>query len=79
MSQQYPPPAGYPQQPSYPQQGYPQQAPPPYGGPTTQVSYRKMGWIAGGFHITMMVFTMGLWTPIYLWARRGRKTVTRTR
>lgn len=46
--------------------------------PRTTVSYRKMGWIAGTFHGLMMVFTMGLWTPVYLMARRGRRTVTRT-
>lgn len=68
MSQQYPPPP-------------PGFQPPPqqYAGPTQQTSYRKMGWIAGAFHITMMVITMGLWTPIYLWAKRGRKTVTHYR
>ena len=44
--------------------------------PRTTVSYRKMGWIAGTFHGLMLVFTMGLWTPVYLAARRGRKTVT---
>lgn len=53
------------------------QAPAPYR-PQVQVSYRKMGWIAGSFHAFMMVMTMGLWTPVYLAARRGRKTVTRT-
>lgn len=46
--------------------------------PQTQTSYRKMGWVAGTFHVTMMVLTMGLWTPVYLLARRGRKTVTRS-
>lgn len=46
--------------------------------PRTTVSYRKMGWIAGTFHGLMMVCTMGLWTPVYLAARRGRRTVTRT-
>lgn len=45
--------------------------------PRMQVSYRKMGWIAGTFHLGMLVMTMGLWTPVYLAARRGRKTVTR--
>jgi len=45
--------------------------------PRYSVSYRKMGWIAGTFHVGMMVVTMGLWTPVYLAARRGRKTVTR--
>ena len=37
---------------------------------------RKMGWVALGFHITMMVFTVGLWTPVFLAARRRRVTVT---
>lgn len=45
--------------------------------PRYSVAYRKMGPIAGTFHICMMVFTMGLWVPVYLAARRGRKTVTR--
>lgn len=45
--------------------------------PRYTVSYRKMGWIAGTFHACMMAFTFGLWTPVYLMARRGRKTVTR--
>lgn len=42
-----------------------------------RISYRKMGWIAGTFHGVMMVLTMGLWTPVFLLARRGRKTVHR--
>ncbi|MFG3585121.1 hypothetical protein [Streptomyces sp. NPDC047990] len=37
---------------------------------------RKMGWIALAFHWTMMLFTIGLWTPVYLAARRRRVTVT---
>ncbi|MGI5353468.1 hypothetical protein ACQEU8_36625 [Streptomyces sp. CA-250714] len=36
---------------------------------------RKMGWVAIGFHWTMMLFTVGLWTPIFLAARRRRLTV----
>ena len=54
-------------------------APPswPAQHPRTTVAYRRMGWIAGTFHFTMMVCTMGLWTPVYLMARRGRRTVTR--
>lgn len=47
--------------------------------PRYQVMYRKMGWIAGTFHGLMMFFTMGLWTPVYLMARRGRKTVIKVR
>ena len=50
---------------------------PPVQQPRYSVSYRKMGWIAGTFHASMLVMTMGLWTPVYLAARRGRKTVTR--
>lgn len=45
--------------------------------PRYSVSYRRMGWIAGTFHTCMMILTFGLWTPVYLAARRGRKTVTR--
>ncbi|MDX5569240.1 hypothetical protein PYK79_46410 [Streptomyces sp. ID05-04B] len=37
---------------------------------------RKMGWLLIGFHWTMMLCTVGLWTPIYLAARRRRVTVT---
>lgn len=37
---------------------------------------RKMGWLLIGFHWTMMLFTIGLWTPVYLAARRRRVTVT---
>ncbi|MCF2130126.1 hypothetical protein L1I79_27390 [Strepomyces sp. STD 3.1] len=39
-------------------------------------SRRRMGWIAMGFHWTMILFTVGLWTPVYLAARRRRVTVT---
>lgn len=42
----------------------------------TQTTYRKMGWIAGTFHVCMLIVTGGLWTPVYLLARRGRKTIT---
>lgn len=49
----------------------------PIHQPRYSVTYRKMGPFAGTFHIGMMIFTMGLWTPVYLAARRGRKTVTR--
>jgi hypothetical protein len=49
----------------------------PAQAPRYSVSYRKMGWLAGTFHGFMMFMTMGLWTPVYLAARRGRKTVTR--
>ncbi|WP_327415422.1 hypothetical protein [Streptomyces sp. NBC_01233] len=37
---------------------------------------QKMGCLAAGFHWTMIVCTVGLWTPIYLSARRKRVTVT---
>ncbi|MET9098311.1 hypothetical protein [Streptomyces antibioticus] len=39
-------------------------------------SRRKMGWLAITFHWTMMLFTVGLWTPVFLAARRRRLTVT---
>lgn len=47
--------------------------------PRYTVTYRKMGPVAGTFHACMMLFTVGLWTPVYLMARRGRKTVTLVR
>jgi hypothetical protein len=37
---------------------------------------RKMGWILIAFHWTMILCTVGLWTPVYLAARRRRVTVT---
>lgn len=37
---------------------------------------RKMGWISLAFHWTMLLFTCGLWTPVFLAARRRRLTVT---
>ncbi|MEV4966668.1 hypothetical protein AB0886_05290 [Streptomyces sp. NPDC024062] len=37
---------------------------------------RKMGFILLGFHWTMLLLTVGLWTPVYLSARRRRVTVT---
>lgn len=37
---------------------------------------RKQGWIGLAFHWTMMIFTVGLWTPFFLAARRRRVTVT---
>lgn len=40
------------------------------------VTRRKMGWIALGFHWFMMLITVGLWTPVFLAARRGRNTTT---
>lgn len=38
---------------------------------------QKMGWIAIAFHWFMMICTIGLWTPVYLAARRRRVTITR--
>jgi len=35
-----------------------------------------MGWISLAFHWTMLLFTCGLWTPVFLAARRRRLTVT---
>lgn len=44
---------------------------------TTKIKQRrKMGWITLGFHWTMLLCTLGLWTPVYLAARRRRVTVT---
>ena len=37
---------------------------------------RKMGFILTGFHWFMMAITIGMWTPVYLSARRRRVTVT---
>jgi cytochrome b561 len=37
---------------------------------------RKMGWLLIAFHWMMMLCTVGLWTPVYLAARRRRVTVT---
>lgn len=37
---------------------------------------QRMGWLAIGFHWTMIICTIGLWTPLYLAARRRRVTVT---
>ncbi|MFD5266742.1 hypothetical protein [Streptomyces sp. NPDC058335] len=37
---------------------------------------RKMGWILITFHWFMILMTVGLWTPVYLSARRRRVTVT---
>lgn len=77
----YPPtPQPYaPQPPTPPTAWHPQAYGQPYIQPLgqQQVTYRKMGWIAGTFHFCMMVATLGLWTPVYLFARRGRRTVTR--
>ncbi|MFG3051927.1 hypothetical protein ACGFZP_13380 [Kitasatospora sp. NPDC048239] len=43
----------------------------------TVTTRRKMGPIALTFHTIMMVCTLGLWTPVLMAAKRGRKTVTR--
>lgn len=45
-------------------------------GPRKAVSYQKMSLTAEVGHWTMIVITAGLWTPVYLAARRKRKTVT---
>ena len=37
---------------------------------------RKQGWVGLAFHWTMMFITVGLWTPVFLAARRRRVTVT---
>ncbi|MFJ2863668.1 hypothetical protein [Kitasatospora sp. NPDC087314] len=41
------------------------------------VTRRKMGPFALTGHIFMMFLTCGLWIPVFLMARRGRKTVTK--
>lgn len=38
---------------------------------------RKMGWLLIGFHWTAIICTVGLWTPVYLAARRRRVSITR--
>lgn len=35
-----------------------------------------MGWITIAFHWTMMICTLGLWTPVFLAGRRRRLSVT---
>lgn len=47
--------------------------------PRKVVSRRKMGCLLHCFHWTMILLTVGLWTPVYLSALRRRKTVTRYR
>ncbi len=42
----------------------------------TVTTQRKMGPLALTLHGIMMFCTLGLWTPVLLAARRGRKTVT---
>ncbi|MFI0934608.1 hypothetical protein ACH4RG_23160 [Streptomyces sp. NPDC021019] len=37
---------------------------------------QKMGCLLACFHWTMIVCTIGLWTPVYLGARRKRVTIT---
>jgi hypothetical protein len=36
---------------------------------------RKMGWLTTGFHMVMMVCTIGLWTPVFVTGRRRRLRV----
>jgi hypothetical protein len=43
---------------------------------TTIKTRRKMGWVSMAFHTTMLICTCGLWTPIWLAARRRRVTIT---
>lgn len=45
-------------------------------GPRRAVSRQRMPIALSLFHWTMMLCTAGLWTPVYLSARRKRKTVT---
>lgn len=40
------------------------------------VSKKKMGFLGHTFHITLSVFSMGLWVPVYMSRLRARKTVT---
>lgn len=37
---------------------------------------RKMGWFAMAVHFTLILCSAGLWTPMYLAARRRRVTIT---
>ena len=37
-----------------------------------------MGFIGHAFHLFMCMWTLGLWTPVYMSRLRVRKTVTRT-
>lgn len=47
--------------------------------PRKAVSRQKMSYAAEIGHWTMIVLTAGLWIPVYLNAKRKRKTVTRFR
>jgi hypothetical protein len=49
--------------------------PQPYQ-PHTMVTKRPMSAMAQVFHWTMIVFTGGLWTPVYLAAIRSRRVTT---
>ena len=84
MQQGWPQP-GYPQQQPYPPQPYPYQQPPPQvqvvvqqgpGVPRGAVSQGQMGYGEAAFHWLMMLGTCGLWIPVYLSARRKKRTIT---
>lgn len=57
-----------------PQVPYGQPYPAPH--PRRAVSRQQMPVSLSVFHWTMMICTGGLWIPVYLSARRKRKTVT---
>lgn len=72
MTRMYPPQGQPPYQGQYP----PPQQPPPGYYPRRMVSRRKMPIGLEIFHWVMILGTCGLWTPVYLSAKRKRKTVT---
>lgn len=49
---------------------------PAHHAPRRAVTRRPMPVALSLFHWTMMLCTAGLWTPVYLGAKRKRKTVT---
>lgn len=53
-----------------------QPQPQPRPRPRRMVTTRPMGAGAEVFHWTMILCTGGLWVPVYLAARRARKTIT---
>jgi hypothetical protein len=55
-----------------------QPAPAP-AGPRSYVTQGQMGFGQSLFHWTMIVFTCGLWLPVYLSKRRKLRSVTRPR
>jgi hypothetical protein len=81
----YPPQGQPPYQGPYPPQGQPPGYYPPPGYPPPvvvqvyprqMVSRQRMSFGASAFHWFMIISTGGLWLPVYLSARRKRKTVT---